>query len=223
MTAPIRVLIADDQPMVRAGLRMILELEPDIDIVGEAADGNEAVAVAAATEPDVILMDVRMPNLDGLEATRRIVGSREDGPRVLILTTFDLDVYVYEALASGASGFVLKDIEPEKLVDAIRVIANGEALLSPTVTRKLIEEFVRRPPEVVRPSPRELDQLTAREAEIMALVARGLSNAEIAAQAFVSEPTVKTHVARILMKLGLRDRVQVVVYAYEHGLAKPGT
>jgi len=223
MTAPIRVLIADDQPMVRAGLRMILELEPDIDIVGEAADGNEAVAVAAATEPDVILMDVRMPNLDGLEATRRIVGSREDGPRVLILTTFDLDVYVYEALASGASGFVLKDIEPEKLVDAIRVIANGEALLSPTVTRKLIEEFVRRPPEVVRPSPRELEQLTAREAEIMALVARGLSNAEIAAQAFVSEPTVKTHVARILMKLGLRDRVQVVVYAYEHGLAKPGT
>ena len=223
MSAPIGVLIADDQPMVRAGLRMILELEPDIDIVGEAADGNEAVAVAAATEPDVILMDVRMPNLDGLEATRRIVGSREDGPRVLILTTFDLDVYVYEALASGASGFVLKDIEPEKLVDAIRVIANGEALLSPTVTRKLIEEFVRRPPEVVRPSPRELEQLTAREAEIMALVARGLSNAEIAAQAFVSEPTVKTHVARILMKLGLRDRVQVVVYAYEHGLAKPGT
>jgi len=222
MTEPIGVLIADDQPMVRAGLRMILELEPDIDIVGEAADGNEAVAVAAATEPDVILMDVRMPNLDGLEATRRIVGSREDGPRVLILTTFDLDAYVYEALASGASGFVLKDIEPEKLVDAIRVIANGEALLSPAVTRKLIEEFVRRPPEVVRPSPRELEQLTAREAEIMALVARGLSNAEIAAQAFVSEPTVKTHVARILMKLGLRDRVQVVVYAYEHGLAKPG-
>jgi DNA-binding NarL/FixJ family response regulator len=222
MSTPIRVLIADDQPMVRAGLRMILELEPDIDIVGEAADGNEAVAVAAATGPDVILMDVRMPNLDGLEATRRIVGSREDGPRVLILTTFDLDVYVYEALASGASGFVLKDIEPEKLVDAIRVIANGEALLSPTVTKKLIEEFVRRPPDVVRPSPQELEQLTAREAEIMALVARGLSNAEIAAQAFVSEPTVKTHVARILMKLGLRDRVQVVVYAYEHGLAKPG-
>ncbi len=223
MSAPIRVLIADDQPMVRAGLRMILELEPDLDIVGEAADGNEAVAGAAATEPDVILMDVRMPNLDGLEATRRIVGSREDGPRVLILTTFDLDVYVYEALASGASGFVLKDIEPEKLVDAIRVIANGEALLSPTVTKKLIEEFVRRPPDVVRPSPRELEQLTAREAEIMTLVARGLSNAEIAAQAFVSEPTVKTHVARILMKLGLRDRVQVVVYAYEHGLAKPGS
>jgi DNA-binding NarL/FixJ family response regulator len=190
---------------------------------GRGGRRQRGVAVAAATEPDVILMDVRMPNLDGLEATRRIVGSREDGPRVLILTTFDLDVYVYEALASGASGFVLKDIEPEKLVDAIRVIANGEALLSPTVTKKLIEEFVRRPPDVVHPSPRELEQLTAREAEIMALVARGLSNAEIAAQAFVSEPTVKTHVARILMKLGLRDRVQVVVYAYEHGLAKPGS
>lgn len=223
MTPPIGVLIADDQPMVRAGLRMILELEPDIDIVGEAADGEEAVSLAAQTAPDVILMDVRMPHLDGLEATRRIVRGREDGPRVLILTTFDLDAYVYEALQSGASGFVLKDIQPEKLVDAIHVIAEGAALLSPTVTRRLIEEFVRRPPEVVTPPPRELEQLTARESEILRLVARGLSNAEIAAQAFVSEPTVKTHVARILMKLGLRDRVQVVVYAYEHGLAKPGT
>ena len=223
MTPPIGVLIADDQPMVRAGLRMILELEPDIDIVGEAADGEEAVSLAAQTAPDVILMDVRMPHLDGLEATRRIVGGREDGPRVLILTTFDLDAYVYEALQSGASGFVLKDIQPEKLVDAIHVIAQGAALLSPTVTRRLIEEFVRRPPDVANPPPRELEQLTARESEILRLVARGLSNAEIAAQAFVSEPTVKTHVARILMKLGLRDRVQVVVYAYEHGLAKPGT
>ena len=223
MTPPIGVLIADDQPMVRAGLRMILELEPDIDIVGEAADGEEAVSLAAQTAPDVILMDVRMPHLDGLEATRRIVRGREDGPRVLILTTFDLDAYVYEALQSGASGFVLKDIQPEKLVDAIHVIAQGAALLSPTVTRRLIEEFVRRPPDVVNPPPRELEQLTARESEILRLVARGLSNAEIAAQAFVSEPTVKTHVARILMKLGLRDRVQVVVYAYEHGLAKPGT
>ena len=223
MNPPIGVLIADDQPMVRAGLRMILELEPDIDIVGEAADGEEAVSLAAQTAPDVILMDVRMPHLDGLEATRRIVRGREDGPRVLILTTFDLDAYVYEALQSGASGFVLKDIQPEKLVDAIHVIAEGAALLSPTVTRRLIEEFVRRPPEVVTPPPRELEQLTARESEILRLVARGLSNAEIAAQAFVSEPTVKTHVARILMKLGLRDRVQVVVYAYEHGLAKPGT
>jgi DNA-binding NarL/FixJ family response regulator len=167
-------------------------------------------------------MDVRMPHLDGLEATRRIVRDQEHGPRVLILTTFDLDAYVYEALLAGASGFVLKDIQPERLIDAIHVIANGDALLSPPVTRRLIEEFVRRPPEVVRPPPRELEQLTPREAEILRLVARGLSNAEIAARAFVSEPTVKTHVARILMKLGLRDRVQIVVYAYECGLAKPG-
>jgi DNA-binding NarL/FixJ family response regulator len=223
MSPPIAVLIADDQPMVRAGLRMILEDESDIDIVGEAADGNEAVALARETQPDVVLMDVRMPHLDGLEATRRIVGNREHGQRVLILTTFDLDAYVYEALLAGASGFVLKDIAPEQLVDAIHVIANGESLLSPTVTRKLIEEFVRRPPDVARPPPpRELEQLTPREAEILRYVARGLSNAEIATRAFVSEPTVKTHIARILMKLGLRDRVQVVVYAYEHGLAKPG-
>ena len=222
MSPPIGVLIVDDQPLVRAGLRMILEVEPDIDIVGEAADGNEAVMAAGETKPDVILMDVRMPHLDGLEATRLIVGSRRNGSRVLILTTFDRDAYVYEALLAGASGFVLKDIAPEQLVDAIRVIANGEALLSPTVTRRLIEEFVRRPPDDARPTPRELEQLTPREAEILRLVARGLSNAEIAAQAFVSEPTVKTHVARILMKLGLRDRVQVVVFAYEHGLAKPG-
>jgi DNA-binding NarL/FixJ family response regulator len=222
MSPPIGVLIVDDQPLVRAGLRMILEVETDIDIVGEAADGNEAVMAAGETKPDVILMDVRMPHLDGLEATRRIVGRRQSGSRVLILTTFDRDAYVYEALLAGASGFVLKDIAPEQLVDAIRVIANGEALLSPTVTRRLIEEFVRRPPDDARPTPRELEQLTPREAEILRLVARGLSNAEIAAQAFVSEPTVKTHVARILMKLGLRDRVQVVVFAYEHGLAKPG-
>lgn len=222
MSPPITVLIADDQPLVRVGLRMVLEVEPDIDVVGEAADGHEAVTLAAATEPDVILMDVRMPHLDGLEATRRIVGNRERGSRVLILTTFDLDAYVYEALVAGASGFVLKDIEPEQLVTAIRVVADGESLLSPSVTRRLIEEFVRRPPAVERPPPRELEQLTPRELEMLRLVARGLSNAEIAAQAFVSEPTVKTHVARILMKLGLRDRVQVVVYAYERGLAKPG-
>jgi DNA-binding NarL/FixJ family response regulator len=218
----IRVLVADDQPMVRAGFRMLLTGEENLEVVAEAGTGLEAVDKAARFDPTVVLMDIRMPELDGLQATRRIL-TADPAARVLILTTFDLDVYVYEALASGASGFVLKDIEPEKLVDAIRVIANGEALLSPTVTKKLIAEFVRRPPDVVHPSPRELEQLTAREAEIMALVARGLSNAEIAAQAFVSEPTVKTHVARILMKLGLRDRVQVVVYAYEHGLAKPGS
>jgi DNA-binding NarL/FixJ family response regulator len=218
----IGVLIADDQALARTGLRMILELEPDITIVGEAADGDEAVRIAAATSPDVILMDVHMPNVNGLEATRRIVRNREDDPRVLIVTTFDLDVYVYEALLAGASGFVLKDIAPERLVEAIHVVATGDALLSPSITRRLIEEFVRRPPDAVRPPPRELEQLTPRETEILRFVARGLSNAEIAAAAFVSEPTVKTHIARILMKLGLRDRVQVVVYAYEHGLAKPG-
>ena len=223
MTPRIGVLIVDDQALARTGLRMVLEVEPDIDIVGEAADGEQAIAVAAATNPDVILMDVRMPHMDGLEATRQHpphVASK--APQVLILTTFDLDEYVYEALRAGASGFVLKDIPPEQLVEAIHVVASGEALLSPTITRRLIEEFVRRPPDVARPVPREVEQLTPRETEIMLFVARGLSNAEIAAQAFVSEPTVKTHIARILMKLGLRDRVQVVVYAYEHGLAVPG-
>jgi len=222
VTQRIRVLIVDDQALARTGLRMVLEVEPDIDIVGEAADGEQAVSVAAATNPDVILMDVRMPLMDGLEATRRIIRSREEDPRVLILTTFDLDEYVYEALLAGASGFVLKDIPPEQLVDAIHVVANGDALLSPTITRRLIEEYVRRPPDGARQPPPGLAQLTPRESEIMRFLARGLSNAEIAAQAFVSEPTVKTHIARILMKLGLRDRVQVVVYAYEHGLTKPG-
>jgi DNA-binding NarL/FixJ family response regulator len=221
--SPIRVLIVDDQALARTGLRMVLEVEPDLVVVGEATDGEEAVAMAASTTPDVILMDVRMPHMDGLEATRRIVRKDEPGPQVLVLTTFDLDEYVYEALLAGASGFVLKDIPPEQLVEAIHVVASGDALLAPTITRRLIEEFVRRPPEVARPRPRELDQLTPREAEIMRYVAKGLSNAEIAAQAYVSEPTVKTHIARILMKLGLRDRVQVVVYAYEHGLAQPGS
>jgi DNA-binding NarL/FixJ family response regulator len=218
----IGVLIVDDQLLVRAGLRMILELEDDIDIVGEAADGAQAVAQAAATTPDVILMDVRMPRMDGLEATRRIL-AEQHGPRVLVLTTFDHDEYVYEALRAGASGFVLKDISPEGLVDAIHVVARGEALLSPTITGKLIEQFVQRPPEAPRDRPAAIDSLTPREAEILRLIARGLSNAEIAGQAHVSEPTVKTHVARILMKLGLRDRVQVVVYAYENGLVTPGT
>ena len=221
--SPIRILIVDDQALARTGLRMVLEVEPDLVVVGEATDGEEAVAMAASTTPDVILMDVRMPHMDGLEATRRIVRKDEPGPQVLVLTTFDLDEYVYEALLAGASGFVLKDIPPEQLVEAIHVVASGDALLAPTITRRLIEEFVRRPPEVARPRPRELDQLTPREAEIMRYVAKGLSNAEIAAQAYVSEPTVKTHIARILMKLGLRDRVQVVVYAYEHGLAQPGS
>jgi len=214
----VRVVIADDQALVRAGLKMVFEVEPDIEIVGEAADGDEAIAIAERTQPDVILMDVRMPKHDGLEATRRLLDGRKNGPRVLMLTTFDRDEYVYEALRAGASGFVLKDIPPERLVDAVRVVASGQALLSPSIARRLIEEFVRRPPTSARRRPREIEDLTPRELEILGLVARGLSNSEIAARAFVSELTVKTHVSRILMKLGLRDRVQAVVYAYENGL-----
>jgi DNA-binding NarL/FixJ family response regulator len=218
----IRVLIADDQLLVRAGFRLILDAEPDIEVVGEAADGLEAVLAARDTKPDVVLMDIRMPNVDGLEATRKLLDGRDDGPSVLILTTFDLDEYVYEGLRAGASGFMLKDTPPEQLVEAIRVVAGGEALLSPTITRRVIEEFVRRPPDSVRKPPPELAELTTRELEILRFIARGLSNAEIAKEAFVSETTVKTHVARILMKLRLRDRVQAVVFAYETGLVQPG-
>jgi DNA-binding NarL/FixJ family response regulator len=218
----VRVLIVDDQSLVRAGFRMILESEPDVEVVGEAADGVEALELAGELAPDVILMDVRMPNVDGLEATRRLLDGRDDGPRVLILTTFDLDEYVYEALRVGASGFLLKDTPPEQLVEAIHVVANGDALLSPVITRRIIEEFVRRPPESVRkPSP-GLEELTARELEVLRYVARGLSNAEIAQEAYVSETTVKTHVAHILAKLRLRDRVQAVVFAYENGVVSPG-
>ncbi len=217
-----KVLIVDDQSLVRAGFRMILESEPEIEVVGEAADGLTAVLAARETEPDVILMDVRMPNVDGLEATRRLLEGSEHGPRILILTTFDLDEYVYEALRAGASGFLLKDTPPEQLVEAIRVVAGGDALLSPVVTRRVIAEFVRRPPAAARPPAPGLDELTARELEILRLIARGLSNAEIAAEAFVSETTVKTHVARILMKLRVRDRVQAVVFAYEHGIVQAG-
>lgn len=217
-----RVLIVDDQSLVRAGFRMILESEPEIEVVGEAADGLTAVLAARETHPDVILMDVRMPNVDGLEATRRLLEGKESGPRILILTTFDVDEYVYEALRAGASGFLLKDTPPEQLVEAIRIVAGGDALLSPVVTRRVIAEFVRRPPAAaLQPAP-GVDDLTARELEILRLMARGLSNAEIAAEAFVSETTVKTHVARILMKLRLRDRVQAVVFAYEHGIVQAG-
>ena len=217
-----RVLIVDDQSLVRAGFRMILESEPEIEVVGEAADGLTAVLAARETHPDVILMDVRMPNVDGLEATRRLLEGKASGPRILILTTFDVDEYVYEALRAGASGFLLKDTPPEQLVEAIRIVAGGDALLSPVVTRRVIAEFVRRPPAAaLQPAP-GLDDLTARELEILRLMARGLSNAEIAAEAFVSETTVKTHVARILMKLRLRDRVQAVVFAYEHGIVQAG-
>jgi DNA-binding NarL/FixJ family response regulator len=214
----IRVLLADDQGLVRAGFRMILRAEPDIEVVGEAGDGEEAVARARATSPDVVLMDIRMPGVDGVEATRRI--AQTGGPRVLVLTTFDLDEYVYEALRAGASGFLLKDVPEEQLVAAIRVVAAGGSLFAPTVTRRLIEEFARR---VRTPQPpAALGELTPRELEVLGLVARGLSNAEIAAALVVSEHTTKTHVASVLSKLGLRNRVQAVVLAYETGLVRPG-
>ena len=219
----IRVLIVDDQALVRAGFRMILESETAIEIVGEASDGLEALEAVREHAPDVVLMDIRMPNLDGLEATRRIVGDGSSGPRVLMLTTFDLDEYVYEALRAGASGFLLKDTPPEQLVAAIEVIASGDALLSPTITKRVIEEFIRRPPSAIAPAPApKVAELTARELEVLGFMARGLSNAEIARDLFVSETTVKTHVARILMKLDLRDRVQAVVFAYETGIVQPG-
>jgi DNA-binding NarL/FixJ family response regulator len=218
----IRVLIVDDQALVRTGFRMILDAEADLEVAGEATDGDEAVAVARETRPDVVLMDVRMPNVDGLEATRRLLDGTEEGPRVLILTTFDLDEYVYEALRAGASGFLLKDTPPEQLVDAIRTVANGDALLSPAITRRMIAEFVRRPPDSVRATAPALEELTARELEVLRYIARGMSNAEIAQAAFVSETTVKTHVAHILMKLRVRDRVQAVVFAYENGVVAPG-
>jgi len=219
----VRVLIVDDQALVRAGFRMILEAEAGIEIVGEASDGFDALEAVREHSPDVVLMDIRMPNPDGLEATRRMVGDGNAGPRVLMLTTFDLDEYVYEALRAGASGFLLKDTPPEQLVSAIHVIASGDALLSPTITKRVIEEFIRRPPSTMEASlPPAIADLTARELEVLGFMARGLSNAEIAKDLFVSETTVKTHVARILMKLDLRDRVQAVVYAYESGLIQPG-
>ena len=219
----IRVLLVDDQALVRAGFRMILDAEPDIDVVGEASDGREAIDQVRSLRPDVVLMDIRMPELDGLEATRRVMAAAgDDSPKVLMLTTFELDEYVYEALRAGASGFLLKDTPPEQLVSAIEVVAQGEALLSPSITRRVISEFVKGTgPKPEAQFPR-LDDLTARELEVLKSIARGLSNAEIARELFVSETTVKTHVARILMKLGLRDRVQAVVLAYEAGVVQPG-
>jgi DNA-binding NarL/FixJ family response regulator len=220
----IRILLVDDQALVRAGFRMILDAEPEMEVVGEASDGREAVDQVRALRPDVVLMDIRMPELDGLEAARRILsGAPEaEAPKILMLTTFDLDEYVYEALRAGASGFLLKDTPPEQLVSAIHVIAEGEALLSPSITRRVISEFVKGTgPKPQAQFPR-LQDLTARELEVMKAIARGLSNAEIAKELFVSETTVKTHVARILMKLGLRDRVQAVVLAYEAGVVQPG-
>ena len=214
------VLIADDQALVRAGFRLILDAETDLEVVGEAQDGYEAVAAAQRLLPDIVLMDVRMPGLDGIEATRRLVDG-ECSAKILMLTTFDMDEYVYESLRAGASGFLLKDVPPEQLVTGIRAVASGEALLAPSVTRRMIEEFVRRPPNAARPAPRELEQLTAREREVLVLMARGLSNAELAKEFVVSEATVKTHVAHVLAKLGLRDRVQAVVFAYESGVIRP--
>jgi DNA-binding NarL/FixJ family response regulator len=216
------VLIVDDQALVRAGFRMILEAEEDMEVVGEAADGRQAVAEARRLRPDVVLMDVRMPDVDGIEATRRLLGEDGTEAKIVMLTTFDMDEYVYDALRAGASGFLLKDVPPEQLVAGIRAVASGDALLAPSVTRRVIEEFVRHPPESVRTTPPELAELTAREFEVLKLIARGLSNAEIAKELFVSETTVKTHVAHILMKLKLRDRVQAVVFAYESGLVLPG-
>jgi len=213
----IRVLVVDDQSMVRAGFRMLLGGEDDIEVVAEASNGLEAVEKSARFDPTVVLMDIRMPELDGLEATRRIVAA-DDGARILILTTFDLDEYVYEALRAGASGFVLKDDPPEQLLAAIRTVAAGEALLSPSVTKRVISRFTRMPHQ---DAPPELGELTERELEVFRLVARGLSNAEIGQELFISETTVKTHVTHILQKLGLRDRVQAVVLAYQAGLFEP--
>ena len=212
----IRILIADDHALVRGGFRMILEAQPDMEVVGEAGDGREVVAQALACSPDVVLMDIRMPVLDGIAATRELSRVRPSSA-VLVLTTFDLDEYVYEAMRGGASGFLLKDVDPPDLVHAVRTVARGDALLAPSVTRRLIERYVRR-----SPAPPELEDLTEREREVLTLLGRGRSNAEIAQQLFLSEATVKTHVSRILRKLRLRDRAQAVVFVYESGVLEPG-
>jgi DNA-binding NarL/FixJ family response regulator len=216
-----KVLIADDQALVRVGLRKILESEPEIVVVGESADGEEAVAAAQRLRPDVVLMDIRMPVLDGIEATRRVVRAHS-ATRVLMLTTFGLDTYVYEALRAGASGFMLKDAPPEEIAAAVRVVAGGDALLAPAVTRAVVEEFTRLPQTQAWAEPPGLEELTPREREVLDLLARGLSNTEICDELVISEATTKTHVARILQKLGLRDRVQAVIYAYENGIVAPG-
>ena len=214
------VVIADDQPMVRAGLRSLLEGEDGVVVVGEAVDGEQALAAVRWHRPDVVLMDIRMPNLDGLEATRRLV-AQQSPTRVLVLTTFDLDEYVFEALRAGASGFLLKDATAEELIGAVRTLAAGDAVLAPAVTRRVIEAFGRVPPKDARLTAR-LASLSAREVEVLRLLARGLSNAGIAAELFISEATAKTHVSNVLAKLGLRDRVQAVIFAYESGLLRPG-
>ena len=221
MTSDItRVLVVDDQALVRGGFRMILDSQPDIEVVGEAADGHAALALCRSLDPDVVLMDIRMPGMDGLEATRQLL-SASQVPRVLMLTTFDLDEYVYDALRAGASGFLLKDVRPEQLIDAVRVVAAGETLLAPTITRRLIHHYVRRPrPGAARPDA--LHSLTDRELAVLTLMARGRSNAQIAAELFLSETTVKSHVTHVFSKLQLHDRAQAVVVAYESGLVEPG-
>jgi DNA-binding NarL/FixJ family response regulator len=219
--SPVRVALVDDQELMRTGFRMILETEDAIDVVGEAAHGAAAVDLCHAARPDVVLMDIRMPGMDGIEATRRIIDGLPE-VKVLVLTTFDLDEYVFGAVRAGASGFLLKDTPADRLVEAIHLVARGEALMSPTVTRRLIEEFARAPGPAAEGSVEGLDDLTDREVEVLRLIARGLSNAEIAAELFVGETTVKTHVSRVLMKLGVRDRVQAVVVAYENGIVRPG-
>ncbi|HVX43797.1 MAG TPA: response regulator transcription factor [Mycobacteriales bacterium] len=219
MNVPVRIVVADDHEAVRAGFAALLNTQPDFTVVGTAADGAEAVRIGRSMRPDVVLMDVRMPGVDGIEATRALAGS--GGPRILILTTFDLDEYVYAALRAGASGFLLKDGTAERLFDAVRVIAAGEALLAPAVTRRLIHEFARRQADSAPPAG--LDALTPRETHVLRLVAEGLSNKEIATRLVVAEETVKTHVSRVLAKLGLRDRTQAVVTAYESGLVVPRT
>jgi DNA-binding NarL/FixJ family response regulator len=218
----IRVVLVDDQALVRTGFRMILKAEPDLEVVGEAADGAQAVGAARRLRPDVVVMDVRMPHVDGLEATRRILAEPNTLIRVLMLTTFDLDEYVYDALRAGASGFLLKDGPADQLVAAIRTVVTDGALLAPTVTRRLIEQFARQAPDTT-PAPAALTELTARERSVLMLLARGLSNSEVAAELVLGEATVKTHVAHILSKLGLRDRTQAVVYAYESGIVRART
>jgi DNA-binding NarL/FixJ family response regulator len=214
-----RVVVADDQELVRTGFRVIVDAEPDMEVVGEAADGRETIDAVRRHKPDVVLMDIRMPNLDGIEATR-VIANEPRAPRVLILTTFDLDEYVYEALRAGASGFLLKDAGAAELLHGVRVVAAGEALLAPSITRRLIEDFARRPPATA--APVALADLTRRELEVLGLIARGLSNADIARELVVGDATVKTHVARIFAKLDLHDRAQAVVVAYESGLVQPG-
>jgi DNA-binding NarL/FixJ family response regulator len=221
MSEPIRIVVADDHQVVRTGFAALLDTQPDFTVVGTASDGAEAVTAARELRPDVVLMDVRMPNTDGIEATRQLAGSGPGGPRILILTTFDLDEYVYDALCAGASGFLLKDVTAERLFDAVRVIAAGEALLAPSVTRRLISEFALMRPRLEAESSAALAALTPRETQVLRLVAEGLSNQEISARLMVAEETVKTHVSRVLSKLGLRDRTQAVVTAYESGLVVP--